>query len=1015
MKKTIAQRYWREFEILVLEYLKDTYHITKKGFSRLTPPTGDGGYDGVIYWIKNTSQRNIQETLFEAKLRTTLGHTLSMNDFSKALIIAVNRFSDELYIATNISFSLETMQQLKTYSKRTGITIKTLNGKDLYEWFQKFSLHTDLNLKIEFIDFLKESAKKIPNDCLVNIYNNNKQTTTSYVQDYTRGKSIDELQCIISDFQKGTVLIEGNRGSGKSRLCEDIQDTLKAKGYLLAEIDVKYTNSSREIFLALLRIVWAISPETVIDYSESELALIFSKIGDEVVDRKKIDCFKQIFYKNIEEYAGHWDIYQLYLIDLIDKLFAHYTLKKKHCIHIHNLDTGYYESCIFVLKIISKLQKYNILFLIELRSDYNGDLNIKSDEWKKIYTRFMNLSSLIKKYYVYELSSEEKEKYITIKLPQLSKNQIAFLREKVSDNPLILNSTLEILTPKISNQMFLDVEFRSALDFFRRTYKNEIVSQMIRYKVRFGGFEKLTMPLAIISLLNGKCSIACMQKIIEYDKSELIEDLLNIGMFYIRNDIIEIKHELYLNSLHNHSDYISITLLQKLAKMMLEKINIFYNDALQKEMLRLELLKILGDKQNSLVLSCELGKTLLKQGDFQQALRIYENGYSILESISYDDVKYTLFRLEILKKMLYIHANSKGDNSNNVQRLLEIFHNLIIQNRRGLRHNEAYIDARLNEIIFEMKRLHRLAQHHQCLKYAYKARRLARKVDAYHKHPETMEQILWLKSLSVKHVSGIHACMQSFKNDILKNPDLPLLMYSYNTHKAAALSGKNPWQALKYFKANEKYYMTLSMAEQLHNRVNIANMYFFLRKYTTSVNLAYSIINDALAYDIKQELGRIYNLMGNYYTIFKSPGKGIEFYNKAIQIFGELQNQIHFWVPLVNISSVYLDNKDYSNALKYLEMAINIIRLRKNELRCYTDIEVNSVTKMHIGIIIILHILHDISLYVEKAGLIYNQLAEELKKIISPSIHQMIRSIDKYQNFFKNSVYEHNSKIILKV
>ena len=89
MKKTYAQKFSREFEIYVLEYLKDNYNITDVDFSRLTPPTGDGGYDGAIYWVKVGLDESIHETLFEAKLRSTLGYALPMNDFSKALLFQI--------------------------------------------------------------------------------------------------------------------------------------------------------------------------------------------------------------------------------------------------------------------------------------------------------------------------------------------------------------------------------------------------------------------------------------------------------------------------------------------------------------------------------------------------------------------------------------------------------------------------------------------------------------------------------------------------------------------------------------------------------------------------------------------------------------------------------------------------------------------------------------------------------------------------------------------------------------
>ena len=1020
MKKTNAQKFSREFEAFVLEYLKYNYNITDDNFSRLTPTTGDGGYDGVIYWLKSDSPHNIHETLFEAKLRSALGYALPMNDFSKSLIIAVNRFSDELYIATNITFSSETIKQLNIFSNRTGIAVKTLNGKDLYKWFKNTTLNNDVRFDTEFINFLERSAEKITEYRLTDSFCYDNQSVSPYIQDYVRSKSIDELQKTILSARKGTILIDGKRGSGKSRMALEIQYKLKKSGYLTAEIDVRYANTSRVIFLELLQIIWGISPETIINCSEGELELIFSEIGKKRLEKDKIECFKQIFNKDIEEYTGHWDVYQLYLIELVDILFAHYTERINFCIHIHNLDAGYYESCQFIWKIVSKLQNYNILFLIELRNDYNGISHISKTYWNKICDNFNTLESVLKRYYVSELSLEEKEQYIVWKFPNLSKHQVTFLSNEVSDNPLILNSTMEILISNLSTMElfgieFSDVEFKKELNYFKKTYENEIVSRLIYSKVRLEGFERLVLPLALISILNGKCNIKYMQKIIGYDKDELIEILLDIGIFYIRNDIIEIKHELYLNSLLKYSEYISNSSLQQLAEKMLNQIDIFYSDALQKEMLKLKLLNILNQKYSFIELSCEIGKTLIQQGDLQQALHIYECGYEELKYVSCVNVKYTLIKLEILKKMLYIHAISKGDNSNEMRCLLDVFHCIIIQNRRILKHNDAYIDACLNYMIFEMKQFHRMAKHSECLEYAYIARRVARKVGSYYSHPETMEQILWLKSLSIKHISGIQACMQSFKNDIHKNPGLPLLIYSYNTHKTSTISRNEPQTALKYFKANEKYYSALSMADQLHNRVNIANMYFFLKKYDESINMAKEIIGDAIIYDIKIELGRSYNLIGNYCVLSENNEGGINYYKKSIEIFERLQNYINLWPPLVNLSYVYFNCKDYLNALNYAEKAIKIILLRKEELHVNEEKDANNGAKLYIGTIIILHILYGILPHNAKAKLIYNLFNDNIKQYLSAKILKVIESEKEYRDFFKDSAYEHNSKILLKL
>lgn len=1015
-KESIAKKYWRDFESFVLEYLKDYYHVTEDKLAKLTPPSGDGGYDGVIYGIDNFSEKSIQEILFEAKLRSALGNALPMNDFCKALIIAINRFSETLYIATNIAFSSETKDELEHYKDRTGIIIKTLNGKDLFGWYQKYTLSKSLEFKTEFIDFLKESAARISdNDSVPSCFVPAKQFPTTYISDFKREEDLEKLIQLIWANKKGLLLIKGNQGSGKSSLCKNILEKVRDNGYLSAEIDIKYADTSRAFFLALLQIIWGLSPELITNCSETELNLIFSKIGGQQLDNESIKCFKQIFGTNVEAYTGHWDIYQYSLISFIDKLFGHYTKKKKYCIHIHNLETGYYESTLFILKIISKLQKYHIIFLIELRDDYNGAFHIKSNEWADIYSKFTNLDMKIKEYLVYELSEREKRQYIAQKIPGLSNEQLLLLIKYLPNNPLVLEMSLATLAPRIASKYLLESEFKNELDFFARSYDNEIIRQSIQMKIRHGGFETLAAPCAMLSLLGGKGRLVDILEIIEYDEKKLVDDFWGMGIFYIQNDVVEVKNELYCNSLQNHSDYITVSALQQLAHRMLKKVDIFYRDNLEKEKLRLRLVEVLKENEAILKLSCEIGRVLFKQGDIQQAFFVYEKGYNIFSSLSFKNTKHLLLKLEILKNMLCILDIMEANNTDKARRLLQEFRCLVSVNRRKLKHNDIYRNAYLNLLVFEMKRFHRLSLHSECLKCAYIARRFARKAEIYEKYPETMEKILWLKALSIKHLSGINACIQSFKSDIKKNPDLPLLIYSYNTHKTATISRKEPKLALKYFRANERYYPSLSMAHQLHNRVNIANMHFFLRDYDVAVDMANHIVSDALTYDVTMELGRIYNLIGNYNYIFEQNDVAIQFYERAIHIFEKMEHYIHLWPPLVNLASVYLANKDYKKAYAQLKEAATILIRRKLDLESNRAKDANHGLKLYIGVIVVLWSLHSFPQKDESALILYNILLEETQKYLPSDIEDIISSITQYNKFFNDSAYEHKGKIVLKV
>ena len=121
MSLNISDSDWRDFEKLIFRLLLDEYGIEENKINRLTQAKKDGGYDGIFYIPcpqgENNHVQAFIRTLFEAKLRNDLGHSLPLQEFSKALIISINKNANRLIIATNLYFSQGTIVELQKYSK----------------------------------------------------------------------------------------------------------------------------------------------------------------------------------------------------------------------------------------------------------------------------------------------------------------------------------------------------------------------------------------------------------------------------------------------------------------------------------------------------------------------------------------------------------------------------------------------------------------------------------------------------------------------------------------------------------------------------------------------------------------------------------------------------------------------------------------------------------------------------------------------------------------------------------
>ena len=132
---------WRAFEELIFQILLEEYDIQESEINKLTNETKDGGYDGIFYvpysYDNLGTYQRMLKMLFEAKLRTDINKDLSLQEFSKALIIAINKNADRIIIATNLHFSNNTREILEQYAYNTGLSIQLKTSIDIFTWIQE--------------------------------------------------------------------------------------------------------------------------------------------------------------------------------------------------------------------------------------------------------------------------------------------------------------------------------------------------------------------------------------------------------------------------------------------------------------------------------------------------------------------------------------------------------------------------------------------------------------------------------------------------------------------------------------------------------------------------------------------------------------------------------------------------------------------------------------------------------------------------------------------------------------
>lgn len=1017
MEKTNAQHYWRNFEKFVLAYLKEKYDITEDKFAILTPPSGDGGFDGVLY-LHDLSLEGLLwgEILFEAKLRSATGTSLEMNQFSKSLIIAVNRFANGIYIATNLSFSENTRLQLEKFGKHLKMEIHLVNGKELYDWYDSKDEDFQHNgcFDPNFIEFLQKSAAKIhenPEEYPSNLHNRfHGSPSENYVHDSDRDELKNRILQNIYDRKRGLFLLKGAPGSGKSCLASILVKDMENHGYESMDIDMSMLDSSRAIFLKFLEYVWGICPEGIFKESDGDFEKVFQVIGSASSDSEQLACLKFIFFQNVEDYREHFDIYQLCLLNIIETLFAHYSERVLYCVHIHNLDSAYEESILFLYKLIRKLSTSKIVFLLEIPEPFTSRVELKTTSWKD------QLPVPSGSYMIPEFSENEKQLYISKFLPQMDAESVEILAREFPENPLLLHAVMGIIGPQLQrNKSFLPSELANEIRYFHKAHIVSIIEEFIERLFSENPDKQLTTIFSAIGLLDGQCSLGNLFIIVPEVQDSLLDFLSGTGLFQIEDGMLKITHTIYLSAIKQKFVQKKLYTMQRVASVIWNYLPHFSKDETEKSILYIKLADILG-KYPELLKECQkTGYLLSRQGDYQKAYDILKTAYSNFSDRKLADRCFLAQKLDILEHLIFIKWETAGGPDNAMEELTAKLRWYIELCEQAFPGSIELSQAKICSILFDMKEMHIQSRHAECLEKACAAEKLCLDCNAKLHFPKVMEQILWLKCLSIKHLHGLKESLKVFAQYLEQYPDMPVLKYAYNTHCAAKLSGGNPNEALKYFQENIGLYPELSMADQLHNRTNISNINFFLRNYQEAEKEAESIIADALLYDVKVELGRSYNTLGNCYSVYNESSKAETAYQKAITLFERIDNTIHLWPPLVNKAFLCVQKNDDDEAVKLLSDAVRILIKRKDELKNSKKYRVAEASKLLIGVCIVLHLLNTLSETNIRAKAEFDLFSDETKSLIPSELKPVYLNDETFYSYFKDSVYEHCGKILLKL
>lgn len=337
MKNSFAQKYWKEFELLAINYIQDQY----KDFSAKCIHTsfiGDGGYDGSI--SSNLTKNNspfIHEilSLIEAKLRTE--SNINIHDFAASIIAAYNASANILYVVSNKNFTKETYNITNTFSNKVNLRICLVDGKYILNWLKNQKVPSNKrNFYKKLIASIEEKNSE-DNEINTNFETNDKKNsfedilpgTTCIHAEEIYGEKVCSIKKEICTLLKDTradyrlAVLYGQAGTGKSALLSNIGQDLQQNDFLFSILDgdSEEAKSIRTIYLWVLRAIWGIDPTKIYSAENvSEFVYMICVSAGIEVDISIHQTITEIFDCSSEQLIAKSDLYTAYLLRYLEQI-----------------------------------------------------------------------------------------------------------------------------------------------------------------------------------------------------------------------------------------------------------------------------------------------------------------------------------------------------------------------------------------------------------------------------------------------------------------------------------------------------------------------------------------------------------------------------------------------------------------------------------------------------------------------------------------------------------------------
>lgn len=957
---------WENFEKLVFKTLLLIFRLSCDERNQLTAHRKDGGFDGIFY-IPPDISGNEEEfcAIMEAKLRGNIMRDLPLQDFSKAMIIAINRAARLLVVASNLRLSPKTIQILKEFSENTGLEVKLLSIKTLFEHLSQME-DIKQNCPPSLLTLLKKSYS-----AYMETYESSPELETISVANGIQiaRKPVElfsskrERACahIVKLFEQegGFVTVEGSAGIGKSFFVSALQQKFEKPKYKMITVDLKNCNTSRVLFVELVKAFWCLPEEQLQSISKRDFSQAIAWIGNGTLDPAIKKAVIVAFQKGKQSYLEHADIFHYYLIEYLAQLYSQIQKRRNYVLCFTNLNYAQADLIEFLLQFLKRFGK-SIRAILEIRTSIYIDSMMQSEQWDSYTTQIQQLPSLLYRYELTALSTQEYCDYINYLIGDLpiSLYETEQILEKSGKTLLLINAFLTYL----KGTGFLNVPAHLRSDYITNMpvdHGQQIIPMLVDLLSGKGPFYSGLFFLTY--LFQGTVSLSLLDMTLGEQRDALNFLLKNTDIFILTNQELHVSHALYLDYFATRQ-YISITYQQELASLLLSVFQkySFFSAPEEAAICHIRLYEILNDTEQVAKLSLSFGISMHQYGQYtlsQKYIKKADEKLAGLDKICPAEWprQHIIALLTLLENELYLQDLDRKELQGKLSLLEQLFRNFSAKIGDDISEN----NLRIQYYLIEMRLYHYWGEY----KTSFEKIEQAIHELTSATRPDLVGRV-WLEyAIATKEMYSLKRCLQVFRLGRRNCPHDKALLFSNLTHLSEKYSTINARIAMRFLQMIEPFKSKLPLSSILHHEINVATMWMYNGSYDRALEMGTEIIHRANQAGLKNEEARCSNLLGCLFYIRNDLQGAERSLSHGVFLIPENKHVTVLWPILGNLLSVQLDLKSWDAAHQTAKRCVDIFRMNYKDRVNHLKVVEGKYPKLFVGLLLLLRGLTALSIH----------------------------------------------------